>query len=352
MISPEDIRSRLEHELGRPITDRVWDDLVEDRWVNEVQTGREDVVALARRVRRLAGIYGDPYASRADTPRTLPRSNGEPGAKPSGTREEVISHLLAAEATNDERVQAFRTGVLNNSLLTPDEVESWIERQAKADGSPSAWLSVPVPKGFKLKSSEKGVTTKPPLTISDERPAVLVQRRYLSYLSRRAPPDSDRRREVPTAEGGVLERLRQVSEALARHYGWDGALATSFVLTGEIPLAPSIETRTSVPHPLTALARISLTIDPALSPRQVADHYRRIRGEILGGRHRELSEKHTRLAIFTAARPAGESRRKQMVDWNKEYPEWRYKEKRNFDRDCKQAIQRLLHPDYGPKIEV
>jgi len=351
MITPEDIRRELEAELGHPLRDKVWDDLVEGRWVHEVEDGEADVAALARHVRHVVGVYGDPYASRADTPRTLPRSNGEPGARLSGGREEVISHLLAAEAMNDEGVQAFRISVLENSLLTRDEVETWIERQAQADGPPSAWLSVPVPPEYNLKASEKGATTEPPLTISNERPAVLVQRRYLSYLSHRESPDSDPRREVPTADAGALERLRQLSEALALRYGWDQALATNFVLTGEIPLAPLIETRSSVPHPLTALARISLTIDPALSPREVADHYRRIRGEIVGARHRDQSEKHMRLATFTAARPAGETLRKRMAAWNKEYPEWRYKEKRNFDRDCKKAIQRLLHPDYGPKIE-
>lgn len=352
MITPEDIRRDLERELGRPIKNKVWNDLMTDRWVHEVEEGEADIAALARRVRRLVGIYGDAYSSKVDTPRTVPSSRGEPEAKGSRGREEVISRLLAADATNDQRVRAFRAEVLDDSQLNRDEVEAWIERQAQADGPPSAWLSVPVPPEYNLKASEKGATTEPPLTVSDERPAVLVQRRYLSYLSHSESPDSDPRREVPTADAGALGRLRQLSEALALRYGWDEALATNFVLTGEIPLAPLIETRTSVPHPLTALARISLTIDPALSPREVADHYRRIRGEIVGARHRKQGEKHMRLATFTAARPAGESLRKSMAAWNKEYPRWKQKTESNFGRDCKRAIKRLLHPDYGPKIEV
>lgn len=325
---------------------------MKDSYVGEVEQGLMSIGRLAARVRALLRDYGEPVSSRVETPRTLPSPRREPGSKASGAREEVISRLLAADAETYEGVGSFRTEVLRGTLLRPEEVDRWIEERADARGQPSEWLTVPVPPGYQVKSSITAATTEPPLTISEETPAILIQRRYLSYESYREPPHEDPRREVPTAEGGVLERLRQLSQALARSYGWDQALATNFVLTGEIPRVRSIEIEGRVPSNFSTLARISLTIDPALSPREVADHYRRFRGEILGGRHRELSEKHMRLATFTAARPTGETLRQRMVAWNKEYPGWSYKRETNFGRDCQQAIQRLLHPDYGPEIKI
>jgi len=209
---------------------------------------------------------------------------------------------------------------------------------------------VALPTGYEVRLSPTFTfaTTEPPLTISEKTPAILVHKRYLSYLRYGVDEvEEDPTGEVPTAEGGVLDRLRQLSQSLARFYGWDEAAATNFVLTGEVPFMPSIETRASVPFSYTTTARISLTIDPALSPREVANHYRRMRGRILEGRHRELTAKHLRLATFAAARPAGETLRERMAAWNKEYPNWKYKRETNFGRDCTQAVRRLLHPDYG-----
>ena len=346
----EEVRQRLEDELGFGLPEETWK-YVADLHVEEVLLGGWTIRDLAGTVRDLLKAFGRPMLPRHHAPRVLtrPRKRSEGMTRP--RREEVISGLLADEAENEEGVATFRNDVLGGSLLSARQVDGWIKRQAEEDGPSSLWLTVPVPKGTKVKSSTRAATTEPPLTISEETPAILIQRQYLSYISLLVGMDEDPTREMPTAEGEVLERLRQLSETLARHYGWDKALATNFVLTGEAPLVPSVEIGWSYPSNFRTLARISITVDPALSPREVADHYRRVRAEIVGGRHRELSEKHMRLATFTTAR-AGESWRKQMVAWNRKYPDWRYKTETNFGRDCKQAIQRLLHPDYGPKIEV
>ena len=107
------------------------------------------------------------------------------------------------------------------------------------------------------------------------------------------------------AEGGTLDALRQVSEHLSRHYGWEEGWATEFVLTDRIPPIRPIESSSSLPSTFTSLARIVLTIDPALSPKEVMDKYRAERTQLAGNRHRDLSEKHLQLAAFTSSRPAG-----------------------------------------------
>ena len=352
MITEDDIKSELERQLGDGLSPQAWDYLVDDGWIRNVLWKEITIREVVREVRRLMSAWGRPIPQGSPRPRTLPSRQGVKAPKTVPERQDVISRLLATEAARDEEVRSFREYVLRGSEVKPVGVDGWIKRQAEKDGPAKLWLTVPVPTGTKVRSFTTFATTEPPLTISEEKPAILIQRRYLSYISLLVGMDEDPTREVATAEGGVLERLRQLSEALARRYGWNEALATNFVLTGEAPLVPSVEIRWSVPSNFTTLARISLTVDPALSPREVADHYRRIRAEIVGARHRDQSEKHMRLATFAAARPASESLRKRMAAWNKQYPRWKYPRESNFGRDCKQAIQRLLHPDYGPKIEV
>lgn len=351
MIRFDDIRGQLEGELRRGLPDLAWDFLVEQGYVDDVRWGAMTIHELAEKSRYHERAWGQPAPARTTTPHMLASGKRAKAAKTALGREEVVSRLLAAEAARDEKVRSFREEVLGGSLMKPQDVDRWIERQAREDGPPNLWLTVPVPTGYEVRSFTTFATTEPPLTISEKTPAILVEKRYLSYLRYGwVEPGEDPRGWAPTAGGGVLDRLRQLSEALRRSYGWSEAEATNFVLTGGIPVVRSIEIMSSVPSGYRTLARISLTVDPALSPREVADHYRRMRGRILEGRHRELDDKHLHLAIFAAERPAGETLRERMAAWNKEYPNWKYKTETNFGRDCTQAVRRLLHPDYGHKI--
>lgn len=356
MIKLDDIRRELEGELGGGLAEPAWDFLVERGWVNDVRWADMTIHELAAEARAHERAWGHPAPRRGTVPHMLASGKRAKAAKTVPGRQEVVSRLLAAEAAKDEKVRSFREKVLRGSLMKPQDVHRWIERQAEEDGPPSLWLTVPVPTGYEVTSFTTFATTEPPLTISEKTPAILVEKRYLSYLRYGLKYGweelaDDPRGWVPTAEGGVLDRLCQLSEGLAG-YGWDEASATNFVLTGEIPVVRSIEIRGSRASGYLTLARISLTVDPALSPREVADHYRRMRGRILKGRHRELSAKHMCLAAFAAGRPAGEKWREGMAVWNKEYPSWKYKTETNFGRDCTQAVRRLLHPDYGHKIST
>ena len=91
------------------------------------------------------------------------------------------------------------------------------------------------------------------------------------------------------------------------------------------------------------LSRITLTIDPALSPRQVESLYRRVRGQVLDGRYRNLTRKHALLAAFTTTL-SGLKLSDQMSKWNARYRQWKYKAVTNFGRDAKTARDRLLTP--------
>jgi hypothetical protein len=95
-----------------------------------------------------------------------------------------------------------------------------------------------------------------------------------------------------------------------------------------------------------------LEIDPALSPRDVADAYVRQRRNFLGnGRYRSLDEKHLHLAIFAAGCPEDESLAASLERWNKfcvsqKRRDWKYRAKdlTNFGRDLSVDPKRLLYP--------
>ena len=99
--------------------------------------------------------------------------------------------------------------------------------------------------------------------------------------------------------------------------------------------------------PIWATSRVELTIDPGLSPKQVAVVYQEARRELVGPRHREQSEKHIVLAQFAAEQKEGEKLAQSMRLWNETYPEWRYKVVTNFGRDIQHARLRLLQPGRG-----
>jgi len=52
-------------------------------------------------------------------------------------------------------------------------------------------------------------------------------------------PEDPWQRLVKITVGGALDRLRHVSEYLAKRYGWENAQATLFILTGaSLPYPP------------------------------------------------------------------------------------------------------------------
>jgi hypothetical protein len=147
---------------------------------------------------------------------------------------------------------------------------------------------------------------------------------------------------VPTVVGNLLDRLRLLSERLAEKYKWTDGQATAFVLADRIPLIGSLDiTLKRNSNPL--FSRIVLEVDPTLSPREIAEAYRRKRLEIMPKRYRNLSEKHIQLALFNAEQSKGRTWGVKMAEWNKtQPPEWAYKDVGNFSHDSLEARRHLL----------
>ena len=333
------MRRRLEDELGHEVLDQTWTYLRDKGYDIQVMSGDMTIADLADEVRQVVRAAGGTVPAHRRPDRVVHASDAGSAESPNITRRMALSLALSELAEGDSFVQDFRTNVLGGQLMATEAVESWIQRQAEVDGQRTRWVQVALEADTVIAHSPIGLGVSPPVTASNVQG---VSVNFLAYAS----ADGKYHRSMPTAVGGVLEELRLLSVRLARQFLWAESQATLFVLTGGVPLVNLVGTRVQFRNQLPVLSRITLTIDPTISPHEVADHYASVRRRFTGRRNREITSKHLRLALFAADKTKGSSSRQRMAAWNDEYPQWSYSRVTNFARDCAQARRRLLYPEY------
>ncbi len=317
MISREEAKAALTRMLSERLTDELWEFLEDEGYVSAVVDPKEPetINDLAAKARKVLAISSSRQP--ADAPKMLcnGRKKKASDKERHAMRQEALSLVFAEYVrSNDEWVIKFRNDVLGKECpLSFEEVESWIKSQNK-------------------KEDKKGAT----------------RGGLLEY----GIPDNEWLQVCPTAKGGDLDYLRKISESLADTYKWSKAQATVFVLTDIAPEIPLYKAEWELNFGFKALSRINLTLDPALTDKEVSEIYRRTRQEQLKKdkkgkvRFRILSDKAYSLAIFEAEQPEENTYAEKMRAWNKLRPEWEYTEVSNFGRDSNQAIRRLIQPDY------
>jgi hypothetical protein len=342
----ESIRRQLADAFGIELTDRQWHELVDGQYLQEVIDGETTVAELVAHIRKMRRTWGStepverPAAGMLE-PRSVPDGGKEPV-----TRQTVMSYLIALEAAKDDEVHGFRSRVLGGHLLTPAQVGPWVEQHWHAEGSPTLWLTdMPLrledPEHYVMGRGNHPLLTRifgpganPPLQL---------------HLLRYHREGESVEQAVATAEGSILEQLRVLSVRLSAQYSWSEGQATAFVLTGHAPWISAAQASIA-PRAISALTRITLQLDPALTPHEVAEEYRRARRYVVPGRYRELSPKHLWLALFAALRQPGTTWAQLMSEWNRTmqeaHPTWTYEQATNFGRDCGKAIEHLMRPGY------
>src|SRR3546814_279900 len=175
-------------------------------------------------------------------------------------------------AQRNPAVQAFRAQHLRE-LLDADDVGPWIARQAKVDGPPTRFATVPLPDDW-----DRGDPVP-------QIPAVLYEVRTLTY-----PSEDDWAANVSVRSDGVLGELLRISEGLAFAHGWHPGQATSFVLADTVPLISTLAVTSpaaagKLPGPVTLKASIETSEESLILA------FRRAREKQLGRRHRALDRK-------------------------------------------------------------
>ena len=329
----DEIRAALASRLGYGPKEQIWDRLVEEDYVREVWEETAEIDYLEEKYREFNRISG-----RLLQP---PKSSTDSGLRK--IRLQLLSDLTARHAETEKSVVAFRRQHLTEGLLKRQEVVEWITRQAKKDGLASRYLKVPVPDGYEPIRRSGRIVTEPPLTISDTTSAVQIEMKLLSY----AAHDDQWVQRIPVRHGGTLDQLRMLCESLARRFTWQEAQAATFILTGISPLLSSLRggIRMAFSQPISS--RITMEIDPTLTPEEVVEQYKKLRAPLIGARYRSMSEKHLRLAEFYGGhKPKGTTWTALMNKWNHSQDRgWDYHRFEAFARDCTQAWRRLIGRD-------
>lgn len=341
-MQDEEIKALVERALRSPLEPGEWEFLFRHDYPQSFRAGEMEASDLAREVREVRREFGG-GSSTGQSParRTAPAPSPDRRAY-----QAAISTLFAVEAAEWPEVQAFRRDELGDELLEFDEIEGWVREHAGEASELTHWVTLPVSTSA-VRSAEGAAPDDPPAQVEipglhqEGRLGVSWKIETLEY-----PVPGDRwARVIPVSAGTTLDRLRRLSERLARAFSWSRAQATVFVLTGQTPLVRtlSVSFRGSTSAPATT--RITMQIDPATPASEVAQAYRRIKQRLTPSKTKTVSEKHATLAAFVAT--CDEERwAERMRAWNERYPDWRYEYESNFRRDAHQAQQRLLRPPY------
>ena len=243
-------------------------------------------------------------------------------------------------------IAAFRGEALPDQFLKPEDIHRWIQERADRERSESTQRAGTL----EMLAYQRYWRLEKPRLV--KRQIVVVD-----YLQ-----SGSQAQYVVIVPGGVLDRLRRLSEQLSTFYPWDPVEVVTFLLAGQIPHVQAIGSRIRPQVALPVCTRIVLTIDPTCTPQEVAEVYAGVRAQEFG-RLRRLSQKHAHLAIFAAQRVTlnpfdpPEQWDARREEWNSQCtkrrkPRWRYQQASVFERECRQALGRLRNIGTWGKEEI
>ncbi|MDP7577948.1 MAG: hypothetical protein QGF12_00210 [SAR202 cluster bacterium] len=271
----------------------------------------------------------------------------------------AVSGILALIAGEKAAVSEYRNSFLNGKFMSPKRIESWIKKNAKAEGKPTRFLhGLPLENEQRVTLAKDGnVRVEPPF--KEVSFAQSSKGYFISYWSE----DVEEIKRVPVRVGGVLDKLRLLSDELSLELGWEPQEAVAFVLSGQVPVIEAIRVEVHINSKQPLANRVHLDIDPTMSPNQVAQVYSQARKDFFKTQRRQTLKSQT-LALFHAKyvvhteKPL--DRRKQLKEWNKFCmnrsgweSEWQYQESNldNFQRDSVNAYRQLTSGQYQHSIE-
>jgi hypothetical protein len=333
-------REDVETQLGYVLSDRAWQMIVTEGSAEDLELGLVTVEVVADLVREFWRPPGNRILPSEDGPQLIP------GAEQLRARSQAIGAWEARAASQDPRVEAFRRDHLAEGLLAEDAIGAWIAHQDSRD-RPANW---PVTSGLRAdENATYRATADAQLAGVPWVSLTWMERRGASWLGGRwpVPPES------------VLASLAELATELHDKWRWREHEAVVFVLTGTRPDVRPIDGSSNVRHnlhtaigPYDITSRITIEVDPVVSPEQLAAWWRGVRRQLFDRRYRPMSIKHLELAQFCAGRPEATTLEQDHLEWNRTInetqPSWRYEDRRNFRRDALVAVQRLLFAGIRP----
>ncbi|WP_152646398.1 hypothetical protein [Streptacidiphilus albus] len=362
------LRAAVAERLGQSISDGMWDKVVELSWDGDSVTHKDPVGWLVGQIKDLLAA-----ASSMNGPVRRHDDRLQPPGEAVAARIDALSTIYAAWAEQNHSVQFFRASRLvdrttagyvafakgegsypDYRLLEADAVDAWIgERHSDAHVRELITQRAP---------NEKDPTIDLWFIAGNQERILTVDARH------------------------VLGELAKLAEKLADWYHWRRSEATNFILAGRTPevflYTGSVQLRYGTDS---ATTRVTMTLDPTLTPAQVSDIYQRLKTQL----HRAKAQHSLSAKQYTLARhigphvaisidQPGRVRRRgrppatgptglaQLIDphpghtwhtlrqsWNEvyatgEHTAWRYDSTNtsNFIRDAQRALVHLLDPGW------
>jgi len=356
----DDVRRELVHWLveagdDRGIDSRIWDCLLDE----------PELMRSARRgeMAKLFQRYGVLRKHFGQRPRRSPQE-AEIGPD---ARSDALAEIAACAALRYEwGISGFRQRYLDDRLLPVEEIPTWVEEQARREGPPAAsYLRMPLAddKSLELLIGADSVASYARLLASEaERVAadpnaevpeqMWKAPRYLSYG---AP--GQRTESIAIRGDGALVELKKLASGmmgLRGHVPWSESEAVAFILSGWVPPLSKARIRTTFSHGYyKALSRLSIEVDPRLTPKEVGHLYNRMRARYMQGRDRPMDEKHLALAVFAEkTRRDGTPWSELCARWNAEHPDWAFPPRddvvaKRFALECRTAWSRVTGEKWG-----
>lgn len=355
----------------------VWAYLKEGGYVGDAlddgySSGRDDLLRHARKVHSLSKVWG------GEKPRTTRVVQPDVPVPVLGDYERERSsaywEYLALHASRTPRVRRFRTRFLDGRPLSADQAFRLLTSPAAALLTIEAFEKREIPivdhrsvvvERDEQQSPDGSLTTAITLRFNWKEGTHEETYRWRRGSVRRPPRevltflDNQRRRhETPIRTHSVLDKLRELSGWLARHYGWEQDAAVWFVLTDEamprLPLRTGIDAHLRMSH---TDCEVTLSVEPWVPADSVMRAYRDLQRQLLGRENRPLSQRNLALFRFMIEqerererRPHGKRERltwARLLDrWNQAHPESAYGEERLFVRDISRAQRGVLFPRY------
>lgn len=317
-MEEERLRKHLE-EAVVGLTDEEWGGLIDDGWVEDVTCGAcapRTVIKLIQKRRKEQ--RGNATCEQEDDHAGLWTE-----------RAQAMCRLFAGVASRDDEVRWFRRVHLDSATMEPSRVVGWLQ---------AAW-DVSVPDGWSWPDFFGRVH-------QSARPWERFEQADLAYILP-VDPGPWVAGNMPIPARGPLASLATVDEYLAETYAWDPGQAMLFVLCGLPPDYVGLSARTEIRGRCPAASRITLSVDPFVSPDRVAAFYGRLRRTLLsGGKVQPTRSRSLTLALFIGDRPAEEPWSKRWAAWNEAYPELAYDTLASFRRQADETTSRLLSPRY------